>query len=232
VALDPTCAPAPVLTNPVYHALAGAHEDLAEAKGRARRYPSEVAPFLGLPDDPAEQDWADAAVLLGVGHTGALMRPELPIPDTFKVDRVFDLVQLVAPESFGAADPEAVVLGLDDVPEMLALTTLTEPGPFRSRTFEFGGYLGLRHDGDLIAMGGERFRPAGYVEISAVCTNPAYRGQGLASRLIRAVAARIERTGDRPFLHASATNTNAIRLYESLGFTISNRMNVTIVEPL
>jgi ribosomal protein S18 acetylase RimI-like enzyme len=221
-----------VLKNPVYYALAGAHSGLAEVQGRARRYPSQVAPFLALPDDPTAQDWDDAAELLGVGHTGALMRPDLPIPANFKLVQQFDLVQFLAPESFGAEDPEAVVLGVEDVPEMLALTELTEPGPFRSRTIEFGSYLGLREAGTLIAMAGERFRPPGYIEISAVCTDPAYRGQGLATRLVRAVAAGIEQTGARPFLHTGGTNTTAIRLYEGLGFTVSNRMKVTIVEPV
>lgn len=221
-----------VLTNPAYYALAGAHAGLAEVKGRAHRYPAQVAPFLGLPDDVTDQDWADAADLLGPGNIGALMRPELPVPDAFKVVRVFDLVQLVAPESFGAVDPDAVELGPDDLADMLALTALTEPGPFRSRTFEFGGYLGLCRGDNLIAMAGERFRPPGYVEISAVCTDPKYRGQGLASRLMRAVAAGIEAGGNRPFLHASGTNVNAIRLYEGLGFAVSNRMKVTLVEPL
>jgi ribosomal protein S18 acetylase RimI-like enzyme len=226
------------LTNPAYYALAGAHAGLAEVRGEARRYPAEVAPFYGLPDDPTEQDWMDAADLVGVGHTAALVRPDLPIPEIFKVDQQFDLVQLLAPESFAADDPdasplgvEAGPLGLDDVPEMLALTALTEPGPFRARTIECGPYLGLRRDGALIAMGGQRFHPPGYVEISAVCTDPAYRGQGLATRLIRAIAAGIQRAGDRPFLHASATNTNAIRLYESLGFTVSNQMKVTLIQP-
>jgi hypothetical protein len=37
------------LSNPVYYALAGAHAGLAEVRGRARRYPAGIAPFLGLP---------------------------------------------------------------------------------------------------------------------------------------------------------------------------------------
>jgi ribosomal protein S18 acetylase RimI-like enzyme len=221
-----------VLTNPAYYALSGPHAQLAEVRGRALRYQPEVAPFLGLPDELTEQDWADAAVLLGAGHTAALMRPDLPLPESFKVDRKFGLVQFVAPDSFGVEEPEAVVLGPDDVPEMTALTALTEPGPFRSRTIECGRYLGVRRDGELIAMAGERYRLPGYTEISAVCTHPEYRGQGLATRLIRAVAAGIEADGHRPFLHTAATNTNAIRLYERLGFTVSNRMSVTIVEPV
>ncbi len=69
------------LTNPTYAALTGPHADLAEARGRAVRYPAEVAPFLGLPDEPTEQDWADAAELLGAGHLAALMRPDLPLPE-------------------------------------------------------------------------------------------------------------------------------------------------------
>jgi ribosomal protein S18 acetylase RimI-like enzyme len=220
-----------VLTNPAYYALTGPHARLAENRGRARRYPTDVAPFLGLPDEPVEQDWADAAELLGAGHSAALMRPELPLPDSFKLDKQFGLVQFVAPEAFGVEEPEAVVLGPEDVPEMIALTTLTEPGPFRARTIECGPYVGVRRDGELIAMAGERYRLPGYVEISAVCTHPSYRGHGLGSRLIRAVAAGIEQAGDRPFLHTGATNTNAIRLYERLGFTISNRMAVMIIEP-
>ncbi|MFI6679508.1 GNAT family N-acetyltransferase [Kribbella sp. NPDC050470] len=220
------------LQNPVYAALTGPHTTFAEVRGNARCYPKAVAPFLGLPDNPTLQDWSDAAALLGTGTTAALMRPDLPIPESFKLDRQFDLVQFVAPPTPAAVDDEAVVLTLDDVPEMLALVALTDPGPFRSRTIELGTYLGIRRGGELIAMAGTRFALPAYTEISAVCTHPSYRGEGLATRLIRAVAAHIESTGSHPFLHTGGTNTGAIRLYESLGFTLSNRMKVTLVEPV
>ncbi|MFI5708826.1 GNAT family N-acetyltransferase [Kribbella sp. NPDC051620] len=225
-------AGAPVLLNPSYYALTGPHAGLAESRGRVRRYPPEVAPFLGLPDDVTDQDWADAAELLGAGHSAAYKRLDLPLPSSFKLVQQFGLVQFVAPDAFGEPDPEVVVLGPDDVPEMVALTALTEPGPFRTRTIECGRYVGLRRDGELIAMAGERYKLPGYTEISAVCTHPAYRGQGLASRLIRDVAAGIEAAGDRPFLHTGATNTSAIRLYERLGWSVSNRMSVSIIEPV
>ena len=221
-----------MLTNPVYAALTGQHATFAEIRGNARCYPKAIAPFLGLPDDPTDQDWADAAELLGVGTTVALMRPDLPVPATFKLDRQFDLVQFAAPPTLAGSDDEAVVLGPDDVPEMLGLVALTDPGPFRSRTIELGTYLGIRRDGDLIAMAGTRFALPEHTEISAVCTHPSYRGEGLATRLIRAVAAQIESTGGHPFLHTGGTNTQAIRLYKSLDFTLTNRMKVTIVEPV
>ncbi len=218
------------LRNPVYAALTGPHSTFAEARGNSHCYPKAVAPFLALPDDPTAEDWSDAAELLGVGTTAALVRPDLPIPATFKVDRQFDLVQYVAPPALAAEYDEAVVLDADDVPEMLALVALTDPGPFRSRTIELGPYLGVRREGELIAMAGTRFALPTHTEISAVCTHPSYRGQGLATRLIRAVAARITAAGRTPFLHTGGTNTRAIPLYESLGFTLSNSMKVTVVE--
>jgi ribosomal protein S18 acetylase RimI-like enzyme len=220
------------LQNPVHAALTGPHSTFAVTRGNARCYPKAVAPFLALPDNPTAEDWSDAAELLGAGTTAALMRPDLPIPDIFKLDRQFDLVQYVAPPTLAAEYDEAVVLTLDDVPDMLALVALTDPGPFRSRTIELGTYLGIRREGELIAMAGTRFALPTHTEISAVCTHPSHRGQGLGSRLIRALAAHITSAGRTPFLHTGGTNTRAIQLYESLGFTLSNSMKVTVVEAI
>jgi predicted GNAT family acetyltransferase len=110
------------------------------------------------------------------------------------------------------------------VPEILDLVERTKPGPFAKRTIEMGRYLGIRREGRLIAMAGERLRPPGWTEVSAVCTDPDFRGQGLAARLTLAVAAGILERGELPFLHAAATNTNAIRLYEGLGFEIAHHV--------
>jgi predicted GNAT family acetyltransferase len=115
-------------------------------------------------------------------------------------------------------DDEAIVLGPADVPEMLALVERTRPGPFEARTVELGTYLGIRREGELVAMAGERMRPPGWTEVSAVCTDPRFQGQGLGGRLVRAVAVGIRARGEVPCLHAAATNTGAIKLYESLGF--------------
>ncbi len=129
-------------------------------------------------------------------------------------------VQLTGSRVVGRADTEAVRLGPADVPEMLTLVARTRPGPFLARTVELGGYLGIRRDGVLVAMAGERIRPPGWGEISGVCTDEAARGRGLATRLTLAVAAAITDRGDTPFLHAAADNVTAIRLYESLGFEL------------
>jgi ribosomal protein S18 acetylase RimI-like enzyme len=207
------------LDGAAWASLSGEHRRFAETYGQAARYDPEVAPFHALPPDPDGSAWADLAKLAGPGSELTLNGPAVPLPAGWEVIRHLDGVQLVGDDFFGEPDAEAVPLGLEDVPEVLDLVARTEPGPFRKRTIELGTYLGIRRDGRLIAMAGERMHPPGWTEISAVCTDPAYRGQGLAGRLMRAVAAGIRARGETPFLHAAATNTSAIRLYESLGFT-------------
>jgi ribosomal protein S18 acetylase RimI-like enzyme len=206
------------LDNPVLSSLTGPHAWIARTAGRAARYPADVSPFCGLPAEPDATDWAAAASLVSPGESVLFPGQAGPPPPGWETLWSGEGVQLVAEGLAAEPDPEAVPLGPADVPDMLALTERTKPGPFLTRTIELGRYLGIRRDGELIAMAGERLRPPGFTEISAVCTAPAWRGQGLAGRLTRAVAAVITARGDTPFLHAIATNTNAIRLYEQLGF--------------
>ena len=221
-----------VLDNPVYTSLINpAHAHLARGWGRVRRYLDDVSPFMGLPDDATEQDWRDAAEVVGTG-TAAYVHHPGPVPPTWKIVNRLDVVQMVAPPAMvGAADARAVRLTAADVPEMLDLARRTEPGPFLPRTAEMGTYLGIRRDGVLAAMAGERMRPAGWVEISAVCTAPEHRGQGFGTGLIGALLADITGRGDRAFLHVAATNTNAIRLYEALGFTVRSELLLSVLRP-
>ncbi|KAB1979042.1 GNAT family N-acetyltransferase [Streptomyces triticiradicis] len=208
------------LDNPVHSSLAGPHARFAQGRGRALRYDPEVCPFVALPDRPDAQDWTDAASLMGPGAVIALAGSGAPPPDGWEVLYQGPGAQLVDDGVAAVPDEEAIRLTTADVPEMLALIERTDPGPFLSRSIELGSYLGFRRDGELIAMAGERLRPPGWTEISAVCTDSAHRGRGLATRLVHAVAHGIRQRGDTPFLHAAAENTSAIRLYESLGFRL------------
>ena len=210
--------PPHVLDDVVRAALLGPHAHLAERRGRVLRYPVDVCPFLAFPDDPGEDDWRDLADLAGPGEVTGLAAAA--VPDGWEVIFSLDGVQMVDDGIPAAPDPEAVELGPADVPEMLDLVERTRPGPFRPRTIAMGTYLGIRRGGRLVAMAGERLHPTGWTEISAVCTDDEHRGQGLATRLVLAVAAGIRDRGDTPFLHAAATNVDAIRLYAALGFRL------------
>jgi GNAT superfamily N-acetyltransferase len=207
------------LDNPVLSSLTGPHARFAERRGNVLRYPVDVTPFLAMPDEPDEADWADAAALVGPGRLLPLAGIKAAPPVGWEVEVIGEGVQMTGDHLEVAADPEAVPLGRADVPEMLALVARTRPGPFLPRTFELGSYLGIRRGGGLVAMAGERLHPEGWTEISAVCTDEAWRGEGLASRLIRAVGAGIRARGDLPFLHAVATNP-AVGLYEKMGFRL------------
>lgn len=222
-ALASAAPPGHILDHPAWASLTGHHARFAERLGRAVRYHPDVAPFVALADPADERAWADAAELVGPGGSLALVGPPTWPEGCWEVLAQGASVQLVDTGLQARPHPEAVRLGPDDVPEILDLIARTRPGPFRARTVELGTYLGIRRDGVLIAMAGERQHPPGWTEISAVCTDAEFRGQGLATGLVRAVAAGIRERGETPFLHANAANTNAIRLYESLGFTLRRR---------
>ena len=150
-------------------------------------------------------------------------------PAGWELEWLGDGVQLVATSLDARPDTEAVELGPGDVPDMLALTARTKPGPFLPRTIELGRYLGIRRDGELVAMAGERLRPPGWTEISAVCTREDHRGRGLATTLVLALVAEIKSRGETPFLHAVTTNVNAVRLYQELGFTVRREVVFPLV---
>ncbi len=153
-----------------------------------------------------------------------------PRPDTSVVAE--PMVQMVADTISTPPDGAPIVpLGDVDAAEMLALATLTRPGPFLARTHELGGFVGIRAGGRLVAMTGTRLRVDGHVEVSAVCTHPDHRGAGHAARLIATVAAAIMAAGDQPFLHTFAHNVGAIGLYERLGFRIRRRPVAVMLTP-
>jgi ribosomal protein S18 acetylase RimI-like enzyme len=212
-------APHP-LDNAVLASLTGPHARFAQRRGSVLRYPADVSPFFAMPAWPDDADWADAAALVGPGGLLPLTGVQGPPPPGWEMMARGAGLQMTGEDLAVAADPEAVVLGPADVPEMLDLVARTKPGPFLPRTVELGTYLGIRRRGGLVAIAGERLHPPGWTEISAVCTDAAWRGQGLATRLTRAVGAGIRARGEIPFLHAAAGNTPAIRLYQELGFRL------------
>lgn len=212
-----------VLDNAAWASLTGPHAGFAERAGQAVRYPADVSVFLGVPDRPDARVWDDIAVLAGPGAVVPVPPQAGPPPPGWEVLPAGGGVQMVDAGVDAAPDPEAVRLGAADVPEMLDLVSRTKPGPFRPGTYLLGSYLGIRRDGALVAMAGERLHPPGWTEISAVCTDPAWRREGLAGRLVRAVAAGIRERGEMPFLHAAAANVGAIRRYEQLGFRLRRR---------
>jgi len=209
------------LDNPVWGSLLGAHAQFARRRGRAARFEPDVTVFAALSDDAADVGpaaWRDLEALAAPGELLVVVDAPFDPPAGWEIETRMVGVQLTGEDMLVEDDLEAIELGPADVPEMTDLVARTKPGPWRPRTVEMGRYIGVRVGGELVAMAGERLRPDGWVEVSAVCTDERFRGQGLASRLTRAVGAGVVASGQLPVIHASAGNVNAIRLYESMGF--------------
>jgi GNAT superfamily N-acetyltransferase len=218
------------LDNPVWSSVSAAHSglaDLAEVDGgRAGRYQRQVCPFGAVADPREESSWAALAGLLAGAAAFLIIDPD-EVPRGWEVTETIPGVQMDGTAIESAVDAELTTLQPSDVPEMLALVGRTRPGPFLPRTIEMGSYVGLRRGGALIAMAGQRLNPAGWTEISAVCTDAEFRGQGIGTRLVRTVSAAIRDRDERPFLHAAATNETAIRLYLEMGFVLRRTVSFT-----
>ncbi len=211
------------LDNVVWHALRGPQSAFAESdpSGRAVRFTPEVSIF-GAVEHVDHESWRAQAELVGPRGFAVLFRGDVgdAPPGWVEVLRAPGLQMVAGDLAPRPADFAPQRLGRDDVDEMLALTKLTEPGPFAARTIELGAYVGVRDADRLVAMAGERLRVPGFTEVSAVCTHPDARKRGLAAALTLHVAHAIRDRGDEAFLHVVDTNENAIRLYEKLGFEI------------
>lgn len=217
------------LDRAVWLALTGAQAGLAIVHGKARRFDPAYGVFAAVADR-SDASLADLGELVGRHGDAAFLGPDPPTEAQGVRIASQDLgVQMMAQSLAAGPGPRHMVVDLTeaDAPEMLELATLTKPGPFFEKTHRLGDFVGIKEDGRLIAMAGERMKPAGFTEVSAICTHPDARGRGLAAELTRIVAGRIFARGETPFLHAYANNTAAIALYERLGFTIRREVLMT-----
>jgi ribosomal protein S18 acetylase RimI-like enzyme len=220
------------LDRPVWNALTSEQAQLAVATGAAVRMDPDYGPFAAARDDGAEAQAALAATLRGAGdRIGVVERQAWPVPEGLRVLGGGELVQMVfeGPASEEPDDPRIELLKAKDAKAMAALAHATEPGPWGSKTHLYGDYYGIRIGGKLAAMAGERMRLPGLAELSGVSTWPEFRGQGLASVLVRRVVRGFLDRGETPFLHCYSANAGAVALYEALGFRTRARMSFTIL---
>jgi ribosomal protein S18 acetylase RimI-like enzyme len=224
-----------LLDNPILNALLTEHRSLALCDGVARRYPAAIGPLAGTPDQSSAGYDALRRLAGPGGLVGLFLQHRPALPKGWSIVRGGILTQMIGRE----ASPDAVEalpedvtlrrLGNADMPEMMELAKLTEPGPFRERTMELGNFYGIFGGERLLAMAGQRMRVPGFVEVSAVCTHPEARRRGFAAVVMREVMHDITNEGSTPFLHAFDDNP-AIRIYQRLGFTQRRSFHLAVIK--
>src|ERR1700730_5878188 len=203
------------LDNPIWTSLTTSQVHFAEVSELARRFVPDVGPLAGF-EQPTREAYASLAKLVRVGYIPRLFL-EAPANQAdiesagFKVAEQDSLLQMIYSDcELPARRIDFVKLTTADSPHMLALAAMMKPGPFGTRTHELGSYIGVRREGQLAAMAGERMRVPGYTEVSAVCTHPNHSGHGYAAVLMRQVMLGIRNRGEVPFLHLRQDNVRAI----------------------
>jgi ribosomal protein S18 acetylase RimI-like enzyme len=208
------------LDRPIWSALETRQAHLAFGGELARRFPPDVSPFVAVGDDSGGAIAAAVKLIPEGDDVSFLERAPPQAPAGVLATSAKGLQMVATGFATGGPDFEIETLTDADATEMLALATLTRPGPFRARTHTLGRFIGIRDGSRLVAMAGERLKLDGFVEISAVCTHPDYRGRGYGAALMKIVGKRILSEGDTPFLHTYADNAVAIALYRRLGFEV------------
>jgi len=225
--------PHQALSNIVWNSLAGAHAAHAVGTEHAKRYARGFSPLFGFAD-PQRGELRALEAFCKPGEHLYCGGWRGPVPQGWQLDMETIAHQMVWSGTPPDPDPvlPAVRLGPEHFADMLALVTLTQPGPFGERTVEMGEYYGVFEGRQLAAMAGERFQAGALREISTVCTHPDFQGRGLARRLMQKLIGIQHARGQTPFLHVMQENDTARRLYERTGFRIVQDSVVRVVTRL
>jgi ribosomal protein S18 acetylase RimI-like enzyme len=219
-----------ILERPAWSALTTRHAALSEGGDLARRYHPSIVPFAAARDDREESLQALGELASPDESLLIVQADEIVLPRGFVATITASGVQMIlrrTPQK--VADERIERLTDADAPEMLALATLTKPGPFSLKAQSLGEFFGVKVDGALVAMAGERMKQDGFTEVSGVCVHPNFQGRGLGKLLSVFMTHRVLERGETPYLHAYATNAAAIGLYESIGFELRSMMNVAVI---
>jgi ribosomal protein S18 acetylase RimI-like enzyme len=226
-----------ILDNMIWNAITTGNNDIAIVNGDVGCYLPDIAPFAGM------KNFNDANLkklyeFIPTNRSVAISSLNKMDHDEsrWKLLQPMDVTQMVYEHSvntFTTKNSSLIVpLSEEHVPQMMELTALTRPGPFLQQTIRFKNYFGIFIEGRLAAMSGQRMHPLPYMEVSAVCTHPDFRGMGYAKTLMLHVMKIILDNSFTPFLHVLSNNTNAIELYKTIGFQTREQIFVDVIRRL
>jgi len=223
-----------VLDNMIWNAITTGNNDIAVINGDVGCYLPDIAPFAGMKvfnDDNLKKlyEFIPANRSVAISSLHKMDHDE----SRWKLLQPMDVTQMVYEHpvnTFTTKNSPLIVPLLEEhVPQMMELTALTRPGPFLQQTIRFKNYFGIFIEDRLAAMSGQRMHPLPYLEVSAVCTHPDFRGLGYAKALMLHVMKIILDNSFIPFLHVLSNNNNAIELYKTIGFRTRKQIFVDVI---
>ncbi len=221
-----------ILDNPAWNALVSGNKHLSKGNEQIKYFSEDVSPFVGLLEaGPYEFDFL-YHVIPTERKLAIISFKEMKIPNQWTVLDHIKALQMVHKHPAPPATATAQIIPLQEkhVPQMIALTQMTHPGPFFKRTIDFGNYEGIFNNNKLIAMAGQRLHADPYTEISAVCTHPDFTGKGYAASIIISQIHKIKAASSIPYLHVKDDNDKAIHLYKTLGFEAREQMDIYMIQ--
>jgi ribosomal protein S18 acetylase RimI-like enzyme len=221
-----------ILDNPVWNALISGNRHLAAGSDRVKFFDPDVSPFAAGIENSLEE-LQELYDIYPADRPVFLWAPgKLVFPEVWKLMHCIAGLQMSFDQPTAAAYKQESIVALtkENIPEMLALTKLTKPGPFGTRTIEFGNYEGIFENGQLVAMTGQRFHCFDHIEVSAVCTHPDHLGKGYAKQLLLSRLTKILAASCRPYLHVREDNERAIHVYKALGFSVRMPVNFYVIK--
>jgi ribosomal protein S18 acetylase RimI-like enzyme len=207
------------LDAPAWNALTSVQQTFATGTGHVKRYRRGILPFAAC-EPGYENEIGSLASMVEPGEIFYLIGELPPLPAYFTVLKELPCVQMVLQKPLPTIENNVPIepLSVDHKDEIFNLINKVQPGYYEPDTYQLGAYLGIRQDGKLVAIAGERMRLDGLTEISAICTDPDYTGRKYAQQLIWGLCKYNLAEGITPFLHVIETNERAIGLYEFMGF--------------
>ncbi len=201
------------LDNVIWQALGTRHARFAHGNGLARKFVPEVSSLAGFLD-PTPAAYDALASLMGDGEVAALalQAPREP-PSGWAVVGAAPMLQMVHQGDLVSSAKDS-----SDPPSIVELSSVDAPEIF-----------GIRCNGALVAMAGERLKIPGFTEVSAVCTHRDHTGRGYARILMTEVMRRIRSRGETTFLHVRQDNVRAIELYQRLGFAERVLLHLSVI---
>jgi ribosomal protein S18 acetylase RimI-like enzyme len=226
-----------ILDNMIWNAITTGNNDIAIINGDVGCYLPDIAPFAGMRvfnDANLKKlyEFIPANRSVAISSLNKMEHDE----SRWKLLQPMYVTQMVYEQSVNTFTTKNSLLIAPlleaHIPQMMELTALTKPGPFLQQTIRFKNYFGIFIEGRLAAMTGQRMHPLPYMEVSAVCTHPDFRGLGYAKTLMLHVMKIILDNSFTPFLHVLSKNSNAIELYKTIGFRTRKEIFVDVIRRL